>query len=212
MRGAPVYRQIANKMSQDRRLFMIAKRSFDVAFSIMLLPVFLVAATVLLVLNPRLNPGPLFFVQKRMGRDCAPFSAIKFRSMREAPEIRRSAECPLEVDRITKLGHFIRKTRIDELPQILNVLAGDMSLIGPRPDCYEHAEHYLTSVPGYRKRHAVRPGISGLAQTEVGYVVGSDGTRRKVSADLYYIANSSLQLELWLFWRTVSVILRREGA
>lgn len=189
-----------------------AKRAFDILVSALLLPVLAGFAILLFAVNPIANRGPLFFVQKRMGRDCIAFPAIKFRSMRAARGTSRSPESPLEMARITPLGRILRKTRIDELPQIVNVLRGDMSLIGPRPDCYEHAEHFLTTVPGYRARHAVRPGISGLAQTEIGYVAGSHATRRKVSADLYYIRNVSWRLEAWLIWRTLSVIAGRKGA
>jgi len=180
--------------------------------SLLLLPLLGFFALVLICVNPFLNPGRLFFVQNRMGRNCEAFPAFKFRSMREAEAIERSADCPLEVDRITPLGNFMRKTRIDELPQILNVLRGEMSLIGPRPDYFDHAVHYLIEIPGYRERHIVRPGISGLAQTEVGYVEGVEATRNKVNADLYYISNAGFRLEAWIVWRTFAVILGRRGA
>lgn len=196
-----------------RRLsFRLAKRLIDIVLSLALLPILAVTALALLLLNPWHNQGSLFFVQKRMGRGCRAFYAYKFRTMREAGNTQRSAECPLEVDRITPLGAVLRQTRLDELPQVLNVLRGEMSLIGPRPDCYEHAEHFMRSVPGYRKRHLVRPGISGLAQTQIGYVAGSDATTRKVQADLYYVAHADLRMEVWIIWRTLAVIFGREGA
>ncbi len=189
------------------------KRPFDVAVCIVvLLPLLLLSAAALAALNPLLNRGPLFFVQTRMGRNCRPFRLLKFRTMREAGAGRRPADGRLEVDRITRFGMVLRKTRIDELPQIVNVLRGEMSLIGPRPDIYEHGLHFCRKIPGYADRHAVRPGISGLAQTEIGYVEGTEATRRKVHADLYYVANMGLLLELWIVWRTVAVILRRDGA
>jgi len=196
----------------DKGLFRVTKRVIDIVLSLLLVPVVVLVALVLLCLNPFLNRGPLFFVQKRMGRFCVPFNAIKFRSMTGEPENLRSAECPLEVDRITPVGQFMRQTRLDELPQIFNVLKGEMSLIGPRPDYYEHALHFMQSVPGYRNRHMVRPGISGLAQTEIGYASGSEETRRKVQADLYYMSNTGLRMELWLIWRTLSVIIHRKGS
>ena len=192
--------------------YVLGKRVFDIILSIVLLPLLLIFAVVLLVANPFANQGPLMFVQQRMGRDGIGFMAFKFRSMTNVPAISRSADDPLELDRITKLGRFIRKTRIDELPQILNVLRGEMSLVGPRPDAFDHALHYIETVPGYANRLTVLPGISGLAQTEVGYVEGTEATRAKVSADLYYIANRSLQLEAWIVYRTFAVILRRAGA
>lgn len=190
----------------------MAKRAFDIGMSVLLLPLLGLSALMLLLLNPIRNPGPILFIQERMGRDCKPFRAIKFRTMTPADRIMRSANCPIETDRITSLGRFLRKSRIDELPQVLNVLRGEMSLIGPRPDYYEHACHFLAEVPGYKERHMVRPGISGLAQTEVGYVSGVDATRRKVQADLHYINHSGFRLEAWIIWRTLAVIFKREGA
>lgn len=191
---------------------LVVKRVFDVLFAICLLPVLLATIVVLLVANRFKNPGPMFFVQQRMGQDCKPFNAIKLRTMLCADVIDRSANCPLEEYRITPLGKFLRKTRFDELPQILNVLRGDMSLVGPRPDYFEHACYFVEHVPGYRERHSVRPGISGLAQTEVGYAAGVEATQRKVSADLYYIRNRSFRLEAWIFWRTIAVVFGRVGA
>lgn len=147
-----------------------------------------------------------------MGLGCKPFKAIKFRSMRVAAKAGRSANDPLELDRITPLGRILRKSRFDELPQVLNVLRGDMSLIGPRPDYIHHARRYIRTIPGYRERHLVRPGISGLAQTEYGYVQGDEATRCKVRYDLFYIRNASVALELWIFWRTIRVVSNRQGS
>ncbi|WGW04491.1 sugar transferase [Tropicibacter oceani] len=194
------------------RAFRIFKRAFDILGGLLLLPIFLISCLVILALNPFYNKGSLFFVQPRMGKDCKSFNAIKFRSMTAAAQIKRAADEPLETDRITRLGKFMRKSRVDELPQVINVLRGEMSLIGPRPDYYEHAIEYLRMVPGYRERHCVRPGISGLAQTELGYIEGIDATKRKVAADLYYIKNMSVALELWIFWRTIRIVAVRGGS
>lgn len=188
------------------------KRAFDIVFSLCLLPILCCTAVCLLVLNPFLNRGPLLYVQPRMGRDCRAFPAMKFRSMLPAQSIARRADDPLEVDRITALGRFLRKSRLDELPQLINVLRGDMSLIGPRPDYFHHARHYLRVIPGYRARHTVRPGISGLAQTQLGYAAGIEATTAKVRADLYYIQNAGFRLEAWIFWRTLVTVLGRHGA
>jgi len=177
-----------------------------------LLPVVGVVALVLLALNPGWNAGPLFFRQPRMGRGCLPFMALKFRTMRPVEAVTRAADDPLEEDRITPLGRVLRRMRLDELPQVLNVLRGDMSLIGPRPDFYDHAVTYLAAIPRYRQRHMIRPGISGLAQTEVGYVSSIRETRRKVSADLYYIQHASLRMDAWIVWRTLKVVFTRAGS
>ncbi|OWV39200.1 sugar transferase [Mameliella alba] len=192
--------------------FQVTKRLFDIFVSTFLLLLLAFLTVPILILNPFYNKGTLFFVQPRMGRDCKPFRAIKFRTMRAVPQIVRGADSPLETDRITRFGLLMRKTRVDELPQVINVLRGEMSLIGPRPDYFDHAVEYLEKIPGYRERHAVRPGISGLAQTEIGYVEGIDATRRKVQADLYYISHRSFALEAWIFWRTITVVFKRGGA
>ncbi|TNF63407.1 MAG: sugar transferase [Rhodobacteraceae bacterium] len=191
--------------------YPVAKRAFDVVFSLLLLPLLLVVGAVLLLLNPFLNPGPIFFVQPRMGRDCRAFNTVKFRSMRRLTTPRRRAQDPLELDRITLLGAILRKTRLDELPQILNVLRGDMSLIGPRPDCFHHARKFLRVVPGYRERHRVRPGISGLAQVTCGYAQGIDATVAKVDADLHYIRNASFAMDMRVFLRTIVTVLTLRG-
>ena len=195
----------------DSRSLPWAKRLFDVTFCLVLLAPLAFAAIALLILNPLFNRGPLMYDQRRMGLAGQPFRAWKFRTMSPANAAARGAFDGLEEDRISRLGRILRKARIDELPQIINVLRGEMSLIGPRPDLYEHACVYLENIPGYRARHQVMPGISGFAQTEIGYVDGEDGVRRKVAADLYYITNASLRLDVWIMWRTLCVIAARKG-
>ncbi|WP_232830858.1 sugar transferase [Tropicimonas sp. IMCC34011] len=192
--------------------FWASKRLFDVGVSLLLLVPMIVLGVALLIVNPFLNPGPLFYRQVRMGQDCRAFWAIKFRSMRPAERISRSVEDPVEIDRIMPLGHVLRRSRLDELPQVLNVLAGQMSLIGPRPDYFSHAKVFARSVPGYRERHRVRPGISGYAQVELGYAEGVDATRAKAAADLYYIRNASFALDTRLLFKTIRVVLGRKGA
>mgnify|MGYP003772127061 FL=1 len=192
--------------------YLFAKRAFDLGFcTIMLLPAMLVVLIALLVLNPIYNPGPLFFRQKRMGRHCKPFRALKFRTMVGNPTGRRGPDDPLEMHRITPLGRFLRLTRFDELPQILNVYLGEMSLIGPRPDYFAHAHHYIHAIPDYRHRYSVRPGISGLAQIQLGYAEGIEATRRKTTADIDYIRNASMTLDMWIFWRTMVTVWRMRG-
>ena len=192
--------------------FFVGKRAFDIAMCLLLVPVLLISSLVLLILNPSMNRGPLFYVQTRMGRNCEPFQAIKFRSMTCAERIERGPNDPLETDRITRLGNFLRRSRLDEVPQIVNVLTGDMSLVGPRPDYIVHANEYVQTIAGYKARHVVRPGISGFAQTEVGYVESVDATRNKVAADLHYINNRSLRMEAWVVWRTIQTVVSRGGA
>lgn len=192
-------------------LFWINKRLFDITVSLLLLPLLLAISIILPFLNYFFNSGNLFFVQDRMGKNCCVFYAVKFRTMVPAKEITRKYDDPIETNRITSLGKILRKTRIDELPQILNVLKGEMSLIGPRPDYYIHALKYLENVEGYRERHTVRPGISGLSQIRLGYIVGLEETAKKASIDNYYIDNVGYILELKIITNTIFTIIRGMG-
>lgn len=194
------------------RAFWMAKRTFDVGFALFLLPSLIVACVVIGLLNTRWNPGPLFFVQPRMGRHGRRFSLIKFRSMRPPTARARRHDEPMEIDRVTPLGYWLRRTRMDELPQVLNVLAGQMSFLGPRPDVWEHACVYADIVPGYRARHAIRPGISGLAQVRMGYAEGVDDTHRKTRKDLVYIRHVGWVLEAAIIARTLQIIFTGHGA
>ena len=187
------------------------KKAFDLVVSFALLVPLTAACLLLVVLNPVFNAGPLVFKQTRMGLGCKPFAVIKFRTMTPGPTAKRGAFDLLETGRISSLGVFLRRTRIDELPQIINVLRGEMSLIGPRPDNYDHACVYLDAIPGYAARHRILPGISGFAQVEVGYVDGMNGMRRKIEADLFYCAQANFWLDLWITWRTVCVVVGRKG-
>jgi lipopolysaccharide/colanic/teichoic acid biosynthesis glycosyltransferase len=125
--------------------------------------------------------------------------------------ITRKYDDPIETNRITPLGGILRKMRIDELPQILNVLKGDMSLIGPRPDYYEHALEYLENVEGYRDRHTIRPGITGLSQVRLGYADTLEATSKKTYIDNYYIKNVGYIIELKIIVNTILIIIRGLG-
>ena len=209
--GAPVAVWGAAGSGWGSWRFRLVKRGFDLSVCLLLLPMLLGVALALLLLNPWANRGPLFFVQERMGRGCRPFRAWKFRTMACA-SIERGAFDALDAHRITPLGGWLRRSHLDELPQVINVLSGEMSLIGPRPDYFEHARIYLDAVPGYRERHQVRPGISGYAQTELGYVDGLEGLQAKVEADLHYVRHASLALDLRIAWKTLLAVLRRQGS
>ena len=193
------------------KLFWINKRIFDVILSLLLLPLLFAIGITLLVLNQFLNRGRLLFIQKRMGKNCEFFFAIKFRTMTHVNEITRKYDDPIETNRITTLGRFLRKMRIDELPQILNVLKGDMSLIGPRPDYYVHALEFLKTVEGYRERYIIRPGITGLSQIRLGYVETLEATSKKTSIDNYYIQNLGYIIELKIIISTILIVTKGLG-
>ena len=201
---------ISNR-TYGNKLFWINKRLFDVVVCLLLIPLLFIVSIILLFLNYFFNPGSLFYIQDRMGKDCVVFSAIKFRSMKYAKEITRKYDEPIEVNRITSFGKILRKIRVDELPQILNVLRGDMSLIGPRPDYYIHALEFVKNVKGYRERHIIRPGITGLSQIRLGYAEGLEATAKKAYIDNYYIQNVNYIIELKIIGNTIITILRGMG-
>ncbi len=192
------------------RMFWAAKAGFDYVGAFVLLPIMALLAVILLLANPRLNPGPLIYRQIRMGRHGVPFVAYKFRTML-ASDVVRGPSDPLETRRITAFGKVLRRSGLDEVPQILNILRGEMSLIGPRPDCLSHAELFMRVIPDYRKRLAVRPGLSGLAQIELGYAEGVEATRDKVRADLRYLSRAGFRQEGFVFWRTIVTICTGRG-
>jgi len=130
-------RTLGNKM------FWINKRLFDILVCLLLIPLLFIISIIILLFNYFFNSGSLFFIQDRMGKNCSVFSAIKFRTMVPVKEITRKYDDPIETNRITSFGKILRKSRIDELPQILNVLKGEMSLIGPRPDYYIQNVNYI---------------------------------------------------------------------
>ena len=197
--------------SYANKLFWINKRIFDIFVSLLLLPLLIIIGIILFILNRFFNSGELFFIQERMGKNCEVFFAIKFRTMTSTKEVTRKYNDPIEINRITPLGKILRKMRIDELPQVLNVLKGEMSLIGPRPDYYLHALKYLEYVEGYRERHAIRPGITGLSQIRLGYVETLEATSKKTSIDNYYIQNIGYIIELKIILNTLLIIIRGLG-
>ena len=197
---------ISNR-TYGHKLFWINKRLFDIVVCLLLIPLFFIISIILLFVNYFFNPGSLFFIQERMGKDCVSFPAIKFRSMVPVKEITRKHYEPIEKNRITSFGKILRKSRIDELPQVLNVLKGEMSLIGPRPDYYIHALEFLKDVKGYRERHIIRPGITGLSQIRLGYAEGLEATAKKASVDNYYIHNVGYIIELKIIVITIVTII-----
>lgn len=165
----------------------------------------------------RLNsPGPALFCQERMGYQGRPFTMYKFRTMKVAEtapgEERMSAMTRDSDDRITSIGRFLRKTRIDELPQVINVLRGEMSWIGPRPEAMVLSRWYEEKIPFYRYRHVVRPGIAGWAQVCQGHVAEVDEVRSKLHYDFYYIKQYSPWIDLLIVVRTMWIVISGHGA
>ena len=200
-----------SKRTFGNKMFWINKRLFDIFICLLLIPLLFITSIILLCLNYFFNTGSLFFIQDRMGKNCNVFYAIKFRTMTPVKEITRKYNDPIETNRITPFGKILRQSRIDELPQILNVLKGEMSLIGPRPDYYIHALEYLKNVKGYRERHIIRPGITGLSQIRLGYAEGLEATAKKAFVDNYYIQNVNYIIELKIIGNTIMTIIKGMG-
>ena len=189
-----------------------AKRIFDIVSSSLLL---LIAAPVMLltVIAIKLDSrGPVFYRQQRVGLGGRLFMCLKFRSMQIDAEGDGVARWAVKDDpRITRVGGFIRKMRIDELPQLISVLRGEMSLVGPRPERPSFVEELDREIPFYGVRHSVKPGVTGWAQVRYTYGASVEDARKKHQLDLYYVKNNNLFLDMLVLIETVSVVLFREG-
>jgi len=153
---------------------------------------------------------PIFFSQDRVGHKGKIFRIKKLRTM--STEVSGSAATIVGDQRITPLGQVLRQYRIDELPQLINIIKGEMSLIGPRPEQPHLVQEYRNHIPGFETRHFVRPGLTGLAQVTCGYASNLDETRTKVVYDLQYVQRASIWLDLKIAAKTVKTVLRRDGA
>lgn len=198
---------------QFNALRTYSKRGFDLLASGLLLfltwPVMLVAALAIAV-ESRFR-APILYRQVRVGQDDKPFALLKFRSMRVDAERGGAVWAKENDDRVTGVGRFIRSARIDELPQIYNILKGDMSFIGPRPERPEFVADLTKRIPYYAERHRVKPGLMGWAQLCYPYGASIDDAAQKLRYDLYYIKNHSLLLDVLIVVQTVEVILVGKG-
>jgi len=198
----------------DRSVFRdVAKRLFDIVCSFVLLAM---AAPILLVtaLCIKLeSKGPVLYRQERVGQDGRTFSVLKFRSMRVDAEKNGAPQWAIARDnRVTRVGSLIRRYRIDEFPQLLNVLKGEMSLVGPRPERPFFVEQLIAEIPFYAVRHSVKPGVTGWAQVRYQYGASVEDSLQKLQYDLYYVKNHSLFLDIVVLFETVGVVLSGKGA
>ncbi len=158
------------------------------------------------------SPGPIFFRQVRVGEAGKHFNVYKFRTMRQDAEASGAKWASKNDPRVTSVGLFMRKTRIDEIPQLWNVLRGDMGFVGPRPERPEFVPWLTEQLPFYDLRHIIRPGLTGWAQVRYGYGASLEEAREKLAYDLYYVKHASLGLDLLIMFETIKIILRRKGA
>ncbi|RRB04257.1 sugar transferase [Larkinella rosea] len=209
-----VYTEDRNRRS-DFTYKYFGKRAFDICIS------FLVVVCILIWLIPLIglliklgSKGPVLFIQKRTGYRGSSFNCLKFRTMTHNPNA-SFKQAKKNDERVTAIGRFLRKTNLDEMPQFLNVLIGDMSVVGPRPHAVQHSAQFWNTMPEYRKRYRVKPGITGLAQIN-GYRGEIDHLmkmRHRVKYDRFYNKKKSILFDLWICWLTIkSMVGENENA
>lgn len=196
----------------NRQIYVLAKRMIDIAFSFVGLLVTALITPVIALLIYIDSPGSLFYSQVRTGKNNRTFRIYKFRTMVENAEKGGAVWARVSDSRITRVGHFLRRTRLDELPQLYNVIRGDMSLVGPRPERPEFVEDLARHIPFFHRRHMVLPGLTGWAQINFPYGASVDDSKEKLKYDLYYIKNRSVFMDLLIMLRTVGVMINKTGS
>lgn len=196
-------------MVHGNKIYLVVKRCFDILWAmivgiILLIPTLIIAALIRLD-----SPGPAIFKQERLGENGKPFMIYKFRSMQLNAEENGPQWAEKDDKRCTRLGKFLRQSHLDELPQVLNILKGDMSLVGPRPERACFYDEFETYIPGFRERLLVKPGLTGYAQVNGGYDLKPE---EKLVFDMEYIRTRNLWWDLKLIIQTVRLVVTHEGA
>lgn len=202
---------LENISQHEKKLYEFFKRIFDFVFAFILLigtlPLWLIIA--LIIKNE--SSGPVFYKQVRVGQGGKPFKLTKFRTMIKDAEKRGPKMAEIDDKRVTKSGRFLRKTRLDELPQFWNIIKGQMSFIGPRAERPEFHKELEKHIPFYQERYLIKPGLSGWAQIKYGYGSSVEDNFEKVQHDLYYIKNRSFIFDLSIILKTINIILKGGG-
>jgi lipopolysaccharide/colanic/teichoic acid biosynthesis glycosyltransferase len=196
-------------MPARKPVYTFLKRSFDICASLAAGMVLLLPLAVIAILVRLDSPGPSLFKQERLGKDGKAFYMYKFRSMRLDAEKDGPKWAEQDDDRCTRLGKFLRKCRLDELPQLWNIFVGDMSIVGPRPERAYFYDQFETYIHGFRHRLAVQPGLTGLAQVNGGYDLEPE---EKIVLDMQYIKERSVLMDLKIIVKTVTLVFSHEGA
>ena len=192
-----------------KSVYTFCKRTFDIIVSLCAGLVLLLPMGIIALVVKADSQGPAVYRQERLGLNGKPFTMYKFRSMAMDAEVDGPQWADKEDQRCTKVGGFLRKTRLDELPQLLNILVGDMSFVGPRPERAYFYDQFEEYVHGFRNRLVVRPGLTGWAQVNGGYDLKPE---EKIVYDMEYIKNRSLAMELKCIFKTVKLVFTHEGA
>jgi exopolysaccharide biosynthesis polyprenyl glycosylphosphotransferase len=209
--GKDFYKYFPFSRSNQNKLYLFFHRLFDVVFSILGLIVSLLFLPFVFIGNLIGNRGPLLYTQERVGKNGVPFKIYKLRSMVVNAEKDGAVWATENDTRITKFGGFLRKSRLDEVPQFINVLKGEMSMIGPRPERPSFVKELSESLTFYEIRHVVKPGVTGWAQVKMEYGASVEDSLRKLQYDLYYIKHRSFFLDLNIIVKTLSTVLFYRG-
>lgn len=203
---------LENITTHRKNFYNFFKRIFDFSFALVILAPCLTITPFIALAIKLTSPGPIFFKQKRTGKNGRAFQALKFRSMYLDAEKHGPQWAQKNDPRVTRVGRFLRKSRLDEIPQLFNIIRGEMSFVGPRPERPEFIEELEKEIPFYRQRLLVKPGLSGWAQIEGPSYGGSKKeSLEKLQYDLYYIKNYSLLLDLGIILKTINIILKFKG-
>jgi lipopolysaccharide/colanic/teichoic acid biosynthesis glycosyltransferase len=192
------------------RQYVAFRRVVELLCTVCALPLLLPLMAILAIIVRRDSPGPIFYLQTRVGRKGKPFRMVKFRTMTHG--VAGPCFTASNDPRITKVGAFLRRCRLDELAQVINVLKGEMSWVGPRPEALTLGQGYARDIPHFELRSIVPPGVTGWAQINQGYAHDPEGMRAKLEYDLYYLKHCSLWLDLVIILRTLRVVLSGAGA
>jgi lipopolysaccharide/colanic/teichoic acid biosynthesis glycosyltransferase len=209
--GKDFYKYFPFSRSNQNQLYLFFHRTFDIVLSVIGLCIGVVLLPLIMIGNLIANRGPLFYVQERVGQNGMLFQIIKLRSMIVNAETGAAKWAQKNDARITKFGMFLRRSRLDEIPQFVNVLRGDMSIIGPRPERAFFVNELSRIIPFYETRHIVKPGLTGWAQVKTRYGSSVDDSLLKLQYDLYYIKHRSIFLDINIVVKTLSTILYYRG-
>lgn len=190
----------------------VGRRALDIICGLIIAAIFVIVFPFVAIAIKLDSPGSIFYKQERVGLNGNKFTIYKLRSMVQNAERNGQAQWAVKGDsRITRVGNFIRKTRLDELPQVINVLKGEMSMVGPRPERQQFMEKLEDQIPNFTKRLAVKPGLTGWAQVNYGYGSTIEDAKIKLKYDLYYCKHQSLALNFQILLRTFAVVLKMQG-
>ena len=201
--------QIAKPVLQQRKMYLITKRAFDIVCSFLGLLILAIPMMIIAVIIVLDSPGSPIYKQERLGINGKPFMIYKFRSMRLDAEQNGPQWADEQDPRCTRFGQFLRRARLDELPQLFNILRGDMSFVGPRPERAYFYEEFEKYIPGFSNRLMVTPGLTGYAQTNGGYLLKPE---EKIIYDMEYIENRSIRMDLACIIKTIRVVLFGDSA